>query len=317
MKILPITYGQIRNSVLKLLDDYSSRGNILAPIKTADYGFKIQEECNSETYELASTDSKLPKTFIIVHNPVKNTPSDDTSSTQTHLSGVDFSVTLQNARSCFFEVSKYGEVVLEESSDGVNYSNIETIAVPSDTEGFAEYKRLITPSLSTNTVRLRFTGDYPYSFRNYVLYAYSWPTEDDIEQHRPWWKVKTPTDFLDLDYVEVKKDNGQYIPYSNMVKTSDGQLSFLSYDGPMELLVHYWRKPTLLTFTNVQATDDALVIDLRDDAALILKYGIAGTIQNSEEANRGDGYLDQYARKRARLIQITPTTRTATNLYNW
>lgn len=314
---MTVTYGDVRKGVLKLLDDYTSRGAILSAVKVADYGFKIQDECNSETYDLASSDSKLPKTLVLVHNPIKNSTSDDTSSTKNHLPGTDFSIVLVNAKSCFFEATKYGEVVLEQSSDGVTYTTIETITVPSTTEGFAEYRRLITPSSATNTVRLRFTGSYPYSFRNYVLYANSWPTEADVEQHRPWWKIVTPTDFLDLNYVEVKKDNGQYVPYSNMVKTVEGQLSFFSYDGPMELLIHYWRKPTLLTFTNVQATDDALVIDLRDDAALTMKYGIAGTIQNSEEANRGNGFLDQYARKRARLIQIKPITRATPNLNKW
>ena len=314
---MPITYGQIRNSVLKLLDDYSSRGNILAPIKTADYGFKIQQIVNESIYELASTTAKLPKTLLIPHNPIKNTLADDTSSIKTHLLGTDFSITLQGARSCFFEVTRFGEIILEESSDGINYTNIETITVPSNTEGFAEYRRLITPSLLTNTVRLRFTGEFPYSFRNYVLYVNSWPTEDDVEQHRKWWVVENPSDYLDFNYAEVKDNYGQYIPYSNIVKDSDGKLSFLSYDGPMELLLHYWRKPTLLTFTNVQATDDAMVIDLRDDAALILPYNIAGTIQNSEESSRGDGYLGEYERKRMKLIQITPVITVKSNLYNW
>jgi len=314
---MAIKYGEIRRSTLKLLDDYSSRGNVLAPIKVADYNFKIQQVCNESIMELASTTAKLPKTLLIPHNPIKNSLYDDTSSIRQHIPSIDFSIALQGARSCFFEATRFGEIILEESSDGINYTNIETITVPSNTEGFAEYRRLITPSLLTNTVRLRFTGEFPYSFRNYVLYVNSWPTEDDVEQHRPWWVVENPSDYLDFNYAEAKDNYGQYVPYSNIVKDPEGKLSFWSYDGPMELLLYYWRKPTLLTFTDVQSVDDELVIDLRDDAALILPYNIAGTIQNSEEPNRGDGYLKEYTRKSSRLIQITPTTTSKGNLYKW
>jgi len=315
---MAITYGAIRTSTLRLLDEYSSRGTIQVPSKVADYGFKIQQITNESIYELASTTAKLPKTFLIPHNPIKNTLADDTSSLKQHIPGVDFSITLVNGKSTFFEATYPGEIVIEESANGVTYAEIETITVPSGTEGFAEYRRLIAPSLSTNTVRLRFTGGSVYLFCNYVLYAYTWPTEADVQQHRPWFIKEAPTDFLDLNYVEVKKDARQYVPYSNMIKTPENQLSFNSYDGPMLLLVHYWRKPTLLTFTDVQSVDDALVIDLRDDASLIIAYNCAGTIQNSEEAGRGDAFLKKYTEKRMNLISSTAShVSSLSNLYTW
>ena len=181
-----------------------------------------------------------------------------------------------------------------------------------------EYRRLITPTLPTNTIRLRFTNDYVYVFRNHILYPYSWPTEAEVQQHKPWFVYTPPANFLDLNYVEIKRDARQYVPYSNMIKTPDNQLSFNSYDGPCEMLVHYWRKPTLLTFTGVEAVDDAMVIDLRDDASLIIPYNCAGTIQNSEEAKRGDGNLKKYMEKRMNLISSTSShISSLSNLYNW
>jgi len=297
------TYGMIRTGTLRLLDEFSSRGSILAANKVADYNFKIQQICNESIYELASTNSKLPKTFLIAHNPIKNALSDDTSSIKQHLSNIDFSITLTNARSCFLEATYPGVMILEESSNGgVTYSIIETITVLPSVEGFKEYKRLINPSLPTNTVRLRFTGSYVYLFRNFVLYEYSFPTEDLVQQHRPHFVFNPPDDFLDLNYVEIKRDARQYVPYSNMIKTPDNKLSFNSYEFPAEFLVHYWRKPTLLTFTDVAVVDDAMLIDLRDDASLIISYNIAGTIQNSEEDNRGNGNLKKYNEKRTSLI---------------
>lgn len=312
------TYGQIRKSTLALIDEFSSRGAVQAPIKVADYNYKIQNVCNESIYELASTTAKLPKTLLIPHNPIKNTLADDTSSIRQHIPGVDTSIVLQNAKSCFFETTGPATIVIEESNNGTTYTEIETITIASTVTTFAEYKRLITPTLATNTVRLRFTGDYVYLFRNHVLYQYSFPNEASVQQHRPFWTIDTPTDFLDLNYVEIKRDARQFVPYLNMIKTPENQLYFNSYDFPSEFLVHYWRKPTLLTFTGVQEVDDAMLIDLRDDAALIIPYNAAGTIQNSEESGRGNDYLKKYMEKRMNLISSTNShTGAISNLYNW
>ena len=315
---MSVTYGQIRTGTLRLLDEFSSRGNIQSAAKVADYNFKIQQITNESIYELASTTAKIPKTFFIPHNPIKNALSDDTSSIKQHLPNIDFSIVLLNARATFFEATGPATIVIEQSSDGVTYSAIETITIASTVTTFTEYKRLITPTLPTNTVRLRFTGGFLYLFRNFVLYPYSFPTEADVPQHSPWWRVNTPSDFLDLNYVEIRRDARQFVPYSNMIKTPENELFYNRFEGPCEFLVRYWRKPTLLTFTNVQATDDAFVIDLRADAALILPYNIAGTIQNSEEAGRGDGYLNMYREKRLNLISSTASrTGNLSNLYSW
>lgn len=315
---MSVTYGQIRTSTLRLLDEFSSRGSIQAPNKVADYNFKIQQIVNESIYELASTTAKLPKTLLIPHNPIKNTLTDDTSSIKTHIPGVDFSITPQNAKSCTFEATGPATVIIEESSDGITYVPLETITIASTVTVFTEYKRLISPSIPTNMVRLRFTGDYVYLFRNYCLYPYSYPTEASIPSHSPWRKIETPTDFLDLNYVEIMRDARQYLPYSNLIKTPENELFVNNLEPACEFRIHYWRKPTLLTFTGVEATDDALVIDLRDDASLIICYNCAGVIQNSEEAGRGDGNLKQYREKRMNLISSTrSSTSSLVNLYNW
>jgi hypothetical protein len=315
---MPIKYGQIKDSTFKLLDDYSSRGNILAPIKTSDYNFKVQQIVNESIYELASTTAKLPKTLLIPHNPIKNTLADDTSSIRQHLPTIDFSISLGNARSCALESTGPATIVIEETNDGSTYTEIETITIASTVTTFTEYKRLISPSLPTNTIRLRFTGDFVYLFRNYVLYSYSFPDEASIPSHSPWRKIATPTDFLDLNYVEIMRDARQYLPYSNLIKTPENELFVNNLEQACEFRIHYWRKPTLLTFTGIQATDDALEIDLRDDAALIIAYNVAGTIQNSEESGRGNDYLKKYTEKRMNLISSTASqVSSLQNLYSW
>ena len=313
-----INYGQVRTATLKILGEFSSRGNVVPQSKNADFNFQIQQITNESIMELASTTAKLPKTLLIPHNPIKNSLYDDTSSIRQHIPSIDFSIVLGNAKSVSLESTGPATIVIEESSDGTTYTPLETITIESSVTTFVEYKRLISPSLSTNTVRLRFTGDYLYLFRNFVLYPYSFPDVNSIPSHSPWRRIETPDDFLDLNYVEIRRDARQFLPYNNLIKTPENELFFNNLEGPSELLIHYWRKPNLLTFTGVEATDDELEIDLRDDAALILAYNIAGTIQNSEEEGRGDGYLKKYTEKRMNLISSNSShVGTMVNLFKW
>lgn len=302
---MAITYGRIKDNTLRLIDEYSSRGVAQALSKTADYNFKIQSLVNSATYDLASTTAKLPAVFYIMHNPIQNRLSDDTSSIKTHIPGTDFSITLTSAGACFFEAIGPATIVIEESADGITYTNIETITVASTVVNFTEYRRLISPSASTNTIRLRFTGDYIYSFRNYILYQYTFPDEDSIQQHKPYFEIDVPSDFLDINSVFIKRDSRQYLPYSNY-NISPGptkKFSYNSYEGPMELEVNYWRKPTLLTFTQDDTTDRALSIDLTDEAALIIPWNSAGEILKSEgKLAEGTLLINQFEVKKNNLI---------------
>jgi len=303
---MTVTYGQIKSDCLRLLDEFSSRGTPQSLTKTADYNYKIQSLTNACISDLASTTAKIPAVFSIVHNPIKNTLADDTSTIRTHIPGTDFSIILTNAKATFFEATYPGEIVIEESADnGVTYTEIETINVPSTETAFAEYKRLISPALTTNLVRLRFTGDYIYSFRNYILYQYSFPDEDSVQPHRPFFEVVLPSDYLDINNVFTKRDTRQYLPYTNFNITPgpDKKFCYNSYEGPMELQVGYWRKPTLLTFTQVDVTDRALTIDLTDEAALIIPWNVAGEVLKSEKDLAGGVLLlNQYEVKKNTLI---------------
>jgi hypothetical protein len=313
--LLAITYGQVQDAVLKLLDEFSSRGTALAATKTADYRFKIQQVTNDTIYQLASTTAKLPETFYVSYNPIKNSLVYDTSTIQQH-TDTDISITLLNALSCYFECTGPATVVIEESLDGVTYTAIETITVASTVTALTAYRRLITPTSALYTVRLRFTGDYPYIFRNYVLYPYTFPTEDDVPSHGPWQTVTTPTDFLDLNYVEIE-DGVDRSYYDHFIKTPEGDLAFYAYDGPMQLLVRYWRKPTLLTFTTDETANRALTIDLRDDAALLIPYNVAGEVLNSEEKGSGNKLLKEFAEKSLRLIQPMESKPASTITPKW
>jgi hypothetical protein len=71
----------------------------------------------------------------------------------------------------------------------------------------------------------------------------------------------------------------------------------------LELIVNYWRRPNLLTFTNNDATDDAQLIDLSEDAAMIIPFNVAGQVLNSEkQLAEGTLLINQYETKKSTLI---------------
>ena len=293
-----MNYGELKRHVRALIDELSSRGAILPPNKVADLVLKSRYFINDTIYDLATTTAKLPEVFHIAHNPLFSELARDTSKIQKHLPGMDYSTELQGAKACFFECTGPATVLLEQKIDG-EWQLFENIEVP-DTKRFVEYRRLI--DAGDNVVRLRFSGDYTYDYRNYVLYPYPFPREEDIQQHRPWFEYDLPGNFLKLNRVEVKREARQYVPYTNHIERPDKKLAINRYDGPCEFLVHYWRRPNVLTFTGDESIDDVQIIDLAEDAARIAAYNVAGQILISENEDNGVLLINQYEAKKESLI---------------
>lgn len=312
-----MNYGQLKAHALKLLDEYSSRGAIQSAIKTADISFKMQDLANDALYDLASTTAKIPAVYFIAHNPVYNELAKDTSSIKKHLPGTDFSIELVGAKSCFFEATGPATVLIEEYNSGA-WSAIETIEIPATQISFAEYKRLITPTVPTNNVRLRFSGDYPYDFHNYVLYPYSWPTQDSVQQSRPHFIYSLPDDYLQLHNVMAKRDQRQYTPYNNYILSPDKKIAINRYEIG-EYLINYWRKPSLLVFTGDEVVDNAQTLDISEDAARIAPYYVAGQVLMSEgELAKGVGLINQFESKKVSLVSNEGNySASITNVFGW
>ena len=278
-----MNWGELKSSVRALLDELSSRGALLPTIKVADILMKLKYFLNPVLYELAQTTGRLAAVQSVTLNPVLNTLTYDTSSIKKHLPGVDRSFELAGAKACFFECNGPATVTIDEKIAGV-WNNLETINILSTVTALTEYRRLITASNPAHTIRLRFTGDYAYDFRNYILYPYTWPTAADVQQHRPYFEFALASDYLKLNTVLAKSDTRQYVSFNQYtVRASDGKLVVNRYLAPLELLVQYWRKPVVPAFTGVDATDDLLTIDAIDEAVNLVPLGVAAKVLLSEK----------------------------------
>lgn len=314
---MALTYGYTRKHALKLLDEYATDGTVNT---TDDVLVKIQDFTNDAMVDLASSTAKIHGEYFIAQNPVRNELAYDTSKIQTHLPDVDFTVELTGAKSYFFEATGPATVVIEEYVGGawVALPTPISISIASSVTSFAEYKGLITAADVANKIRIRFTGSYVYKYRNYILYPYTWPSANDVQQHRPFFEYALPSDFLQLDNIMIKKETRQYISYVNYILRSDKKIALNRYDAPAEFMLHYWRYPTLFTYTGVEATDDAMVYGIdtvnstyrvSDDAALVIPFYVAGHVLLSEGNPQGGiTLLNVYETKKTTLV---------TNLINY
>jgi hypothetical protein len=272
-----MTYLEFRKLVLKLLNKFSARGTELNVTKTADIRLKVQDFINAELMDIASTTGKLAAKKTYVQKPVCNEIAKDTSSIKQHIPGTDFAVSLAGAKAYFFEATGPATITIDEYVSGA-WVNLETITIASTVTDFTEHKGLITASSTANTVRINFSGSYIYTFRNYILYPYTFPSDATVQQHRPRFIYTLPTDFLKINNVCIRKDTRQEVAETNFIlDLKNKTISFLrTTEG--EFILNYWRKPTYITITGVDATDDAQTIDAVDEAVYILAYGVASIV---------------------------------------
>lgn len=296
-----MNYGQLKDQVLQLLNKYSTRGKELAPSKTADIRLKIESFINTELMDLATTTGKLRACKSYVVKPVYNELMRDTSSIKTHLPGTDFAIELAGAKAYFFEATGPATVTIDEEVSGA-WVNLRTIAIADTVTEFAEHKGLITPSDAANPVRLNFSGDYVYSYRNHILYPYAFSSDADVQQHRPYFLFDLPDDFLDAENVMIRCDVRQWRPHVGyIIDLASGKIGLDRYQEG-EVMLSYYRKPAPITLTGVEETDDAQVIDATPEGAYALALGVASLVVAKTDPATSAYFNNLYEVKKANML---------------
>lgn len=267
-----MNWVELKYATRAAINELSSRGTILPVTKVADLEKQLKYFINPLLFELASTTGKLAATKSYVLNPVDNALGMDTSAIKL-FSGTDFIVEQIGARAYWFECTGPATVYVEEQRGGV-WLNLETITTQAGDE-FSEHKGLIAPQNTANKVRLRFSGTVPYSFRNYKLYGYPWTAADQIQQNRPDFRFDAPADFLKLNQMMIRRDARQFVPFNDYKWQEPDCFWVNRYYGAIEIVMKYWRKPTVLAWTEPEDIDPAATIDATADAVQILPLGLA------------------------------------------
>lgn len=292
-------YGELINATLKKIDEYSTKGNVAPLDKTIDLRYKMPEATNEVLLDLARTTGKLETPYHIVHNPVGNQLSKDTSSIRSHTPGDDFTTIENGAKACYFECTGPATVYIEEETESNVWTVLESIEVLSTQKNFAEYKRLITPVDATTNIRLRFSGDYHYSFRNYILYTISFPTEEDIQQHGNYFLYDLPDDYMGIKNAMIRKDVRLWTTFSNYVLfPATRKIGFNSYQVG-EYIINYYRKPNLIDVNNPL---DETVIDAIEEGLPLVPVGVASRALLMDDVAISTVLWNQYETGKTSLI---------------
>ncbi len=302
-----MTYDQLVKAVLRLLDEYSSRGATTAPIKTADLRIKIPDAANQILMDLAVTTGRLIKEWQLLNFPVDNEVNKDTSTVKNHIPGTDDIVATQTgALSFFLEVSGHYHVMIEEQRDGT-WEILKELQPEfgQEPENFIELKGLLFPTSTKNLVRIRLTGSYIYPYRNYILYPYTFPSDAEVQPHQPWRKEPLPSDWLKMKDIKIRGKSLRQWEAFHEYRETPTHFYYNRY-ATGEILVNYYRKPNPVVVVNPAsptAEELAQVLDATPDAAQAVPFGVAGTVMAGDDIGASEYFFNLYETRKFQLIQ--------------
>lgn len=270
--------GDARASVIKLIKEYSNSGTVITDGQNADYLLSMNTFLDKAQREVATTEKHIKKRHDVSNYPIE--PLIGEWMTKQFLL-VDYAVAADGAKSYYFEVNNTATIYIEEEVAGV-WNILETInATPTD--GYEAYKGNIADT-DTNK-RIRFSGSYPYSYRNYALFGYLFETVNKIPDYKPYIEYELPAILYELADVVKTADVAIYEHYGDYrLETRDDNLKYflVHYNDAGEFQIHYHAFPTVID------SDTALTyeFEIEPDAQDAMLY-YAGYLCKIEE----DPYL--------------------------
>lgn len=260
-----MTLLEIKNLALKLINSYSADGTTLPVADNADFQLAIVDFVNVAYYKAIEYD-KIPAVYSFTQNPIPNLLEKFTAFNVTQHLATDLTYEVAGAKAYYFEVDGQGTVYVEENIAGV-WTTLATITVPGTVTSFTAYSGLITAGSSTNSIRLRFSGSYPYNIKNRALYGYTFPSAGSVPQFKPYMKYALPVDYISLNKIVRNADDRLHQNVS--AYWVEGNCFVLNYFDLGSYDIHYYKRPDPLVA-------DADIPEIRAENHRYLAYQSAG-----------------------------------------
>lgn len=302
-----------KEKAIQLINEYSNNGSLISAAQNADYLNRMNNLADTAQKEIATV-RKIHAVYNISQNPILNqlglTKGFDI---EQHLDTDHTTTVATGSKSYYFEVDRQATIYIEEQISGV-WTVLQTISVPSSVREFTAYKGLITPSSSTNAVRIRFSGTYPYNIRYRALYAYTFPSASDVPDYRPYIRYTMPADFMELKKVSHETDPRQYVSLTDY--KWEGKKTFVvNYYHKGGFIIEYYRLPTTITSSTDENTYE---FEVDVEAQELIPYYLGAHVIMDENQGIGTLLLNLYQSKLANLGGgNTGSGNTVTNLMGW
>lgn len=244
-----MTNVDVINKALQLCAVYSNGGVVVPAADNYDYILRGNVFVDQAQKEVA-TRAKIHASYKISQNPI------------TPCNGADYGFTMKqflpgktgdlvdicgvNGRAYYFEVDAPCTVYVEESADnGTTWTFLSGVS-PINITYYTEYKGLITPTLATNQVRLRFTGAYPFTRRNAAIWDVPFASATSIPTYHAWIPYQLPSDFMEFDKIVHETDARVY---ENMfdIRRESRNIFYVNYYYKGSFTIWYYKVPDDIT----------------------------------------------------------------------
>lgn len=310
-----MNYGQLKAATIKILNSYSNSGQLIPATdgNVKDYIFRFPELANICQFEIATTAKYIHKVKRISQNPVPNQLPNALNKFDVvqHL-GTDLTdMVAQGAKSYYFEVDNVADIYIEEERTSGVWTVLKTINHATPKGQYTAYKGFTGCTNTSYNVRVRFSGSYPYNVRNRALFAYLFPTEDDIPVYERYVKYTMPSDFYLLNRVVNK---GNQMTYTN---TIDWQ-----FEGRNVIAVNYFLVGSIDIFyyaypaTIPDNVADDYEFEIDEEACQAMPYFVASQVLLDDPMNKsvGDKLYTIYQGKLANMTNAV--TQGSTSIKN-
>lgn len=292
-----MNFGAAKDKAVKLINEWSNKGALNPPAKKADYTLRFPDVAQAAQTEIATV-KKIHAVYNFSQNPIKPLAGLMTGFDEVQFLGTDYTnMSGQGAKAYYFEMDKPGTVYIEEETSTNVWTLLDTLSITGVTY-FTPYKGFITPSLSTNSVRLRFSGTYPYNIRYRAMWAYTFATVEDIPDYRPYVKYPLPANAMEIKKIINETEVRQYKALSDYYVEGKTTL-VVNYFFTGSFRVEFYQYPTEIT----PETDDDFEFELDYEAQELVPYYMAASVLLDDKETRSFGVirLNEYQAKLANL----------------
>ncbi len=321
-------YGDFKKEVMKLMFDYSNKGNVqMFNANNKDSLISMAEGLNYANYDMAKT---LPiiKQYTFVQSPL---PLCAGSSHKTIVhTNYDITVEFPTALAVSFEINGNAQVELYDmegnltevifnteataptpptQKEGGEAPREEVVHVasssPWEKTGYIKYKRLC------NGIKLIFKGEFMYNVKNMAGYTVTFPTREEIPDYAEYNKYDlkelTKEDgritFLRLNERPLIYKNGGYdnnavfyLEQNSIVVVESAKI------GEFTLQYDYLPKPLK------ESTEDSFELEFSDDINAIMAYYVASRLIMDYDVGIGVMYNNIYEGKKREFLNIPSST---------
>lgn len=299
------TYGEGKLQVIKILNQYSTSGELISETDSAviDNYKRLPEFFDQYQTEVATTAKYIHGVKHISQNPIPNLLPNPLYQfdVQQHLSIDLVDMCAKGAKAYCFKMDNVGTAVIEEQVNNVWVDLPIPVTINNSTPKgeYTLYKGFIIASNINNNVRIRFTGSYPFNVRDKALFAYSFPTVNDIPTYEKHVKYTMPDNFYLLNKV-VNKGNSMLRQNTVDWEWESDNVIAVNYHLIGEIDVHYYEYPDSIP-SNVA---DSYEFQLKPDGFFAMCVGVAYELLKDDPINKSVS-KDLYAVYQSKLANMT------------